>query len=375
MIIDADDPSYVAKLDSKPQPKDDDTASAFAGPPPYVPPAQRLRPGESHSSRGAQGSSSSSSYRNPPSPPTVHASSASLALRPPPPSHSSRHAGYATLRPTQSFQNVSAANFSDPTPPLSFSRSPPRHILYPQFQPIFLIASGKFLDKGFPPVAPPSSTRPHPFAVHDVNQGDWLRFLDDIRRSAMLTEKQVSLAEDLPIISMLPIVMESFPKSIWNLCMLNPQHQNCGLTLHFPITIGFPRADDSDTVTLDTLVAHAIKAHMKRKKSEPASQIVDTWNHHFFHPRKMEVILMKGPIRLSGQNNHPIPNLHTPETVSFSLMDVPGIGSSGGGMSSTGRSSQDEEDPQSKGKAKLVRAHEGSEKDKTYRLFVVSTTQ
>lgn len=34
---------------------------------------------------------------------------------------------------------------------------------------------------------PPTHVDPHPFATHDVNEEDWARFLDDIRRAGSLS--------------------------------------------------------------------------------------------------------------------------------------------------------------------------------------------
>jgi hypothetical protein len=65
----------------------------------------------------------------------------------------------------------------DDTVPVSFSRQPPPHLLHTTpFPPIFLIAKGHHLDKGFPICPPPSKFQPHPFTTHDVNEGDWTRW-------------------------------------------------------------------------------------------------------------------------------------------------------------------------------------------------------
>ena len=97
----------------------------------------------------------------------------------PPPSYSnaisSNQSYYAPVNPT------TVASMSAPrvpgTYPVSFSRAPPLDSTYPTFQPMFLVATGKTLDKGFPYTSPPSDSNPHPFASHDVAEGDWIRYL------------------------------------------------------------------------------------------------------------------------------------------------------------------------------------------------------
>ena len=73
----------------------------------------------------------------------------------------------------------SATEYSTSVPPssASFSRFPSQDAMYPSFPPIFLVATGKSLHKGFPYASPPSSSNPHPFVSHDVNEGDWTRYI------------------------------------------------------------------------------------------------------------------------------------------------------------------------------------------------------
>lgn len=84
----------------------------------------------------------------------------------------SQFSGTNTASSSSSTSPASNGFTHDP-PPASFLRQPPNTMTYDSFQPMFLIANGKFLDKGFPPIAPPSPAQPHPFASHDVNEGDW----------------------------------------------------------------------------------------------------------------------------------------------------------------------------------------------------------
>lgn len=84
------------------------------------------------------------------------------------------------LTPSGSHQASSSkgtltTHFSDIELPAAFARVPPHHISYDSFKPLFLVANGKALEKGFPPVPPPSVVHPHPFTYHDVTENDWLR--------------------------------------------------------------------------------------------------------------------------------------------------------------------------------------------------------
>ena len=164
---------------------------------------------------------SSSSYRDT-APPTP------FENVPPPysngPAISPNQSYYAPVNPT------TVAAMSIPRAPgmrpVSFSRLPSGHLTYPTFQPMFLVATGKTLDKGFPYASPPSNLNPHPFASHDVSERDWVRylfveylflfcdllkrkfsFLEDGQKGATLTEKQIGRSH-LPIVSRLPIVGE-----------------------------------------------------------------------------------------------------------------------------------------------------------------------
>jgi hypothetical protein len=57
--------------------------------------------------------------------------------------------------------------------PPCFSRDLPRSIAYVSFDPMQVVALGRYLSDGFPLGFPPSGVNPHPFSSHDVNQADW----------------------------------------------------------------------------------------------------------------------------------------------------------------------------------------------------------
>jgi len=124
---------------------------------------------------------------------------------------------------------------------------------------MFLIATGKTLDKGFPLTTPPSNSNPHPFASHDVYENDWMSFLREVQAVATLTEKQIRMSH-LPIISIIPIVNE--------------------------------------------LSFYGVKQYMKHRNASKVIDCIDRWNRHFFEQRKMKTVLMKGQVKVSGQKEY-----------------------------------------------------------------------
>ncbi|KAJ7016545.1 hypothetical protein C8F04DRAFT_509601 [Mycena alexandri] len=195
----------------------------------------------------------------------------SSSLRPPPQWTSSSTDGSGPLFPPETHSQTHLP--VKPAEASSLTRLPPANLPRVPFQPMFLLADGPSLRDGFPTVPPPSMQQPHPFALYDVNQTDWLQFLTDLRVVANLTPQDKVAASSVPILSAIPLV--------------------------------------------HIAVATAITHHLQRKKKWLASLLVDKWNHHFFHPRRIEVILMRGQSKLSGQSDQPVANLYTPQTVNF----------------------------------------------------------
>jgi len=124
---------------------------------------------------------------------------------------------------------------------------------------MFLVAHGKTLDKGFPIASPPSNSVPHPFVSHDVNEGDWMSFLNDARMAATLTDKQIWRSH-LPIVSIIPIV--------------------------------------------NSLSSYGVQKFMKHRNSSKVVVCIDKWNRHFFEARKLKIVLMRGQVKVSGQNEY-----------------------------------------------------------------------
>ncbi|KAI0777320.1 hypothetical protein BD413DRAFT_468132 [Trametes elegans] len=147
----------------------------------------------------------------------------------------------------------SPAKLLDPPPP-SFTRPPPPQ-LQPDltFPPMELIGKGTMLDQGFPYTAPHCPMLPHPFVTHDINEHDWQRFLYDIRIAASLSPTNRILAGLLPMLFGFGLISGVFA------------------------TIGFER-------------------YARSRKRGPVSQLIDHWNHLFFHPRYIHVALSKGPV-------------------------------------------------------------------------------
>ncbi|KAJ7093818.1 hypothetical protein B0H15DRAFT_947157 [Mycena belliarum] len=232
-------------------------------------------------------------------------------------------------------ENPHPQGLRPPTQPAALSRPPPPDLPRTAFQPMYLLADANSLRAGFPVVLPPSPRTPHPFAVHDVCEADWKQFLDDMRTLAHLSPQETATAYGVPILSALPLI--------------------------------------------NVAVASAITHHIKRKKPRLVSLLVDKWNHHFFHPRGMEVILMRGQTKLSGQSDQPVAQLYTPRTVSFTPPPVDVAlkpRASFSGTDAPSLSGTDSPDASPEGvathKSKAQAKAERHARDKTWRLFVVS---
>jgi len=165
----------------------------------------------------------------------------------PPPYHSST-VPHPPAQSSSSNQNVMSIHDTDPAP--SFSRQPSPNVPYTSFPLMYLTANGKHLDKGFPLVPPPTPVAPHPFVTHDVNEDDWHRFLNDVKKAGRLTGREQMAAATVPI------------------------------TTHMPL--------------IGVLASSAMASRMKKEKVIPVRELINTWNHLFFHPRRMEVTLVKG---------------------------------------------------------------------------------
>ncbi|KXN85580.1 Salicylaldehyde dehydrogenase [Leucoagaricus sp. SymC.cos] len=129
-----------------------------------------------------------------------------------------------------------------------------------------------------------------------------LTFLEVVKTTGELTEKQEQWAR-LPIVSMLPIV--------------------------------------------GSVSTHIIRQQMKKGKHKDVANVINTWNHHFFHPRHIEIVLMQGVARLSGIDKH--------------SQNEPTMGWSGESLIQRPPDS----DSTSKGKGKAK-----EEEDTTYRLYI-----
>ncbi|CCL98040.1 uncharacterized protein FIBRA_00034 [Fibroporia radiculosa] len=149
----------------------------------------------------------------------------------------------------------------DPPPP-SFNRSPAPDASYPPFEATALMGISNDLTTCFPLIAPPSTTIPHPFFTHDVNEQDWVRFLNDIRAAGLLAPSKSIVANVAPI------------------------------ARHLPPLMGM-------------LATKGIELHLKGKRKGPIGDLISYWNHHFFNPRHLDVVLAQGVISYSGCDSMP----------------------------------------------------------------------
>ncbi|KDQ60001.1 hypothetical protein JAAARDRAFT_32369 [Jaapia argillacea MUCL 33604] len=156
--------------------------------------------------------------------------------------------------------------------PPSFSRPAPSNLPYTAFPPL-TIYLGKGLGDGFPTTLPPTAhvDEPHPFTSHDIQESDWLSFLGSIKEVGSLSggEKIVG----------------------------NPLVLGIAGGLTFGVAGGVTGA----------IIAKGVHHRMMKKKYLAIGELINIWNQTFFHPRKMEVILAKGPERLSGPTGQCFP--------------------------------------------------------------------
>ncbi|KAM5541826.1 hypothetical protein V8D89_004555 [Ganoderma adspersum] len=151
----------------------------------------------------------------------------------------------------------------DPPPP-SFLRAPAAGLPYAAFPAMALLSKDATLDRGFPYAAPGCGDGAevvmgmgmgmggHPFVAHDVNEQDWRRFLHDVRVAGSLSPLNRVVAGLAP------------------------------LALGIGIIFGF-------------FVVKGVDSVMRRTKKGPVSQLIDQWNHFFFHPRCIHIGLTQGP--------------------------------------------------------------------------------
>ncbi|KAG8212979.1 hypothetical protein J3R82DRAFT_11362 [Butyriboletus roseoflavus] len=148
--------------------------------------------------------------------------------------------------------------FGKKGPPPMWQRQPPPQLPYDGFPPMCLISNCKTLSKGFPELPPPCQLNPHPFVTHDVAEEDWKRFLADIKKAGSLSPAQRIKSNVIPLVTGMSLVT------------------------------GF-------------IATFAIEKRMKYKNRGAAGDLVDHWNHYFFGPRRMEVVLCQASERLSGK--------------------------------------------------------------------------
>ncbi|OSD02622.1 hypothetical protein PYCCODRAFT_1435280 [Trametes coccinea BRFM310] len=226
-----------------------------------------------------------SSYITPPAPQSSHAHSPSIesttsspsaihagpfsraaetyvprpeASHPPPPSRAPSQAQQHIRQPRS--PSVLSANLPPAKdlppllnpPPQSFQRAPSPHASYAPFEPIYVAPVGHSLEDGFVSSLPYSAMRPHPFAVHDVMEEDWKRFLGDLKRASKLCFKDKMIAGVLPAVK----------------------------------DVG---------VFVGPLISKALESCTKKNKQDPVDQLMEFWNQYFFSRRYMEVALTQDP--------------------------------------------------------------------------------
>ncbi|GJJ10612.1 hypothetical protein Clacol_004839 [Clathrus columnatus] len=279
MIIDRPEDSSVGSTGEKSEPFEASSHTSITPydypPPSYAPPG--YSPPSINPTAGSAGPSSQYQWQPESSSPLVQPTPSGEFLSPNPSSP------VAIVRPSSAPPGSNHSLKRDPLnpPPPSFSRPALPRPLLPSFPPLTLNSRGTALDKGFPillpmplyPITHPIFGNPyqqqqqnfiHPFHQRDVLEADWTRLLEDIYITAQLSGAQKIVA------NVLPLATGSLIGSI--------------------------------------LFTRGIERNLKKKKSEPVADLVDTWNQCFFHARGLHVILAHGPESISGEFDGPAPD-------------------------------------------------------------------
>lgn len=112
-------------------------------------------------------------------------------------------------------------------------------------------------------MAPETIVTPHPFTTHDIREEDWFWFLSAVKGAAAGAGVDLT---SIPGVTPVATFMA--------------------------VSFGLGR-----------LVNVGIDAHLKSKKKGPMAEVFDSWNQHFFHPRRLDVILARGRFCYSGPND------------------------------------------------------------------------
>ncbi|EMD34642.1 hypothetical protein CERSUDRAFT_125230 [Gelatoporia subvermispora B] len=147
------------------------------------------------------------------------------------------------------------------TLPPSFSRPLPPNLPYGVFPTISSISVSRSIKDGFSLSIPQSAVTPHPFPLHDVSQGDWILFVQQIRAAAGLT------------------MMDRFMYDV------------------------VPMALNSTLVPALFLKDGYIKISGKRKQVGSVGELIRQWNAYFFHPRQMDVALCRGQMSYTNSGS------------------------------------------------------------------------
>ncbi|TFL00920.1 hypothetical protein BDV98DRAFT_99605 [Pterulicium gracile] len=157
--------------------------------------------------------------------------------------------------------HVTTAQWEGPSPP-SFFRQAPSDIPRSSFEPMYLTTKKTKLTSGFPMYPPPSPRGRHPFAEMDVTEEDWTWFLKEVNKAVEL-------------------------------------RQTRGEKYLFPVN------DPILNLNKLPIVDFFMDAVSQSHKVKPVGAVVRRWNHHFFGPRHLEVVLAKGSQRLTGIDGPP----------------------------------------------------------------------
>ncbi|KLO12159.1 hypothetical protein SCHPADRAFT_998331 [Schizopora paradoxa] len=152
------------------------------------------------------------------------------------------------------------------------------------FEPLVTHSRGKRLHEGFYSMLPPTDIVPHPFLQRSISTEDWKRFLNELQECARIANNASTSSSGEP----------PSPNAMKNAASFFMSTFKTNQRMDRPVATSSTSSLESPSTPTD-----------------PWS-LIEYWNTNVFHPRGIDIVLAKGPRRLSGDRNLPPPDYESP---------------------------------------------------------------